>query len=243
MLKGDINVNVIISVVILFMAISPSGSGYSESIDWEVKYEGGVVPDKSPQVWSKLVSGANKVEITANKELHILDNSNAAYAYFIRYEKTLKTLTLETRVRTESNSDGLAVSLRISDTSNVAHIFFHQKKIELRSGFAAFPESQLDIDMRDYHVIRIVKEGENIAIYIDGQKRTDGKLGTTNSSPGIAFGSISWSGKGESYWDYIRYTAKGAFKPEERGSKKLSGKDKLSARWGQMKKEEGKVRL
>lgn len=233
------------SILVVALAASTLIFNHSSAVEWEVKYDGDVSPDKAPLPWTRAVFGGNKVNVTSKRELHIVDDSKSGYAYFYRPAKSLKTLTLETRVKTESNSDGLAVSLRVSDTSNVAHIFFQQKKIELRSGFAAFPESQFDIDMRDYHVVRVLKEGENIAIYIDGQIRLEGKLGTTSSSAArISFGSYSWSGEGESFWDYVRYTTKGSFSPEGIGKKKLSGKDKLSTRWGDMKRGDSwRVRL
>jgi hypothetical protein len=73
-----------------------------------------------------------------------------------------------------------------------------------------------EVDMTQYHILRMTRDGEEVTIYLDDEEVIAGPhVGAGERWIGFIFGAGCTLCKSEQYWDYLVFTTEGAFSPEE----------------------------
>jgi len=207
---------------------------------WEYVYDGTKLPDdpalgdKVWKVFNKGIKTSEVCEITPEGELHITDPSDKV-CFFYREHKDLSHTTLEARVKVLSQSGPpYTVCLEIEDGPDTTYLCLFPDHITLVGG----PTHM--VDMTEYRILRMVRDGKTVTVYVDDEKVIEGLVGgDTSSRHAITFGAGSTPGTGEHYWDYVVYTTKGAFSPEDlpnyQSSLPVESGGKLAICWGKLK--------
>jgi hypothetical protein len=207
---------------------------------WEYIYDGTKLPDdpalgdKVWRVFNRGIKTSEVCEITPEGELHINDPPGKV-CFFYREQKDLSHTTLEARVKVLSQSGPpYTVCLEIEDGADTTYLCLFPDHITLVGG----PTHM--VDMTEYHILRMVRDGKSMIVYVDDEKVIEGLVGGDSSSRrAITFGAGSTPGEGEHYWDYVVYTTKGAFSPEElpnyQSSLPVESEGKLATCWGRIK--------
>jgi len=214
---------------------------------WDFIYEGDKIPDDPAlgnKVWKVFKTNGIKTsdvsEITPEQELHITDPADKV-CFFMQEVKSAEKATVEARVKVLSQSGvGHAVLLAIEEPNVVAWLGLFPDRIELLK-FNARGLSH-NVDMTEYHILRIAKDGNDVTIYVDDKKVIEGQVGDTQNRTGIIFGAGSVAGTGEHYWDYVVFTTADALSPKELPSLQssttttVSPQGKLTTTWGEIKR-------
>jgi len=208
---------------------------------WEYIYDGTKLPDDpalGDKAWKVFITKGAKTsevcEITPEGELHITDPSDRV-CFFYREHKDLSHTTLEARVKVLSQSGApYTICLEIEDGADTTYLCLFPDHITLVGG------PSYEVDLTKYHTLRMVRKGKDVIVYVDGKKAIEGKVGgDTSSRHAITFGAGSTGGTGEHYWDYVAYTTKGAFSPDELPSPTApAGVERrtLPITWGEIKR-------
>ena len=213
--------------------------------NWDLVYEANVLPnDKSlgGDAWTAggKINFAKIVEDEGNKVVRITDPSPAGgdNCAFVRGPEIVKDVsigTLESRVKSLSNSDGHGAMMGIEDkVVNSAALFFYPDRVEVWGG------DSFKVDMTKYHVVRLTKKVKKVNVYVDGKhviecNTMDREFG--GWSPRILFGAGSSAGQGDSFRDYVAYTLSGAYSPNELPGPfaAVESACKLTTTWGSIK--------
>jgi hypothetical protein len=168
---------------------------------WTIAYEADKLPAKP---WTR-DSGSPRTEERLSKgTLTIADRGNVAGDYhYYRYpwgaDPAGKSV-VEARVKVVS---GLS---RVIITNGES-----QERLELQPDrIALWSRTKTSYAMdttKDFHVYRIVTEGKNIKVYVDGELRLDGPgayVRTAGNRNEICFGASDSTNVGEACWDYVR---------------------------------------
>jgi hypothetical protein len=203
---------------------------------WDFIYDGDKLPD--PNEWEIYktdgIDVSDVCEIAPDGSLHITDPSDKV-CFFLPAVDGVETGTIEARVKVLSQAGAsYTILFGIEDTAVDAWIDLFPDHIQLEGG-----ESH-DIDMTEYHTIRIAKDGGDFRVYVDDEEVMEGTLPSATDREGtIIFGSGSTGGTGEHFWDYVVYTAGGAFAPDELGNYPstlaVESVGKATTCWGMLK--------
>jgi len=177
---------------------------------WEYIYEGDILPDDTSlgdDAWQLM--GDNKfAEITDQGELHIGDIGEN-HCFFLY---NIQEATIEARVKVLSQSGtNFEVLVGMQDGSNSKWLDLFPDHILLNN-----TNSTYDVDMTEYHILRMVRDTEDIHIYVDDEKViSEPHVGAGETWIGFIFGAGATVSKSEQYWDYLVFTTEGGFSPEE----------------------------
>jgi len=184
---------------------------------WEYIYEGDILPDDTSlgdNAWQLM--GDNKfAEITDQGELHIDDvgENHCFFLYNVADAALMQQATIEVRVKvlSQSGSANFEVLVGIQDGSNSKWLDLFPDHILLNA-----TSSTYDVDMTEYHILRMVRDTEDIHIYVDDvEVISEPHVGAGESWIGFIFGAGCTACTSEQYWDYLVFTTEGAFSPEE----------------------------
>ena len=184
---------------------------------WEYIYEGDILPDDpslGDNAW-QLMGDNQFAEITDRGELHINDigQNHCFFLYNISDTDLMQQATIEARVKvlSQSGSANFEVLVGMQDGSNSKWLDLFPDHILLNN-----TQSTHDVDMTEYHILRMVRDGEDIRIYVDDEEViNEPHVGAGESWIGFIFGAGCTLCKSEQYWDYLVFTTEGGFSPEE----------------------------
>jgi sialidase-1 len=112
----------------------------------------------------------------------------------------------EARLKVVSSEGDAGVALWVSNGVNEEGIQFRTDGFDL--AFAGL-KHQMDTTA-DFHVYRVTIQGSDIKVYVDGELAVDGTGKFTAPAHAgrnaLSFGSASSTAKGESLWDYVRFS-------------------------------------
>jgi len=202
-----------VSITVVLVLTIEAGAA---DLTWEYIYEGDILPDDpllGDQVWQLM--GDNKfAEITDQGELHINDigENHCFFLYNIADADLMQEATIEARVKVLSQTGtNFEVLVGMQDGSNSKWLDLFPGHILLDSS-----NSTYDIDMTEYHILRMVRNIENIRIYVDEEEVISvSHTGAGESWIGFIFGAGATLSESEQFWDYIVFTTEGGFSPEE----------------------------
>ncbi|QDT32916.1 glycoside hydrolase family 10 protein [Thalassoglobus polymorphus] len=169
---------------------------------WTIKYDGS---EKPASIWRRDPGSERTIDTLVDGTLLIADRGTASgeYCYFRMpwgAEPASETVA-EFRVKTISGSSFVIVSNGVSGerlTLAPDHIsLFHNRKIRYEMDTTS-----------DFHTYRLVLNGEDLQVYVDGTLRLDGK-GQLKPRTGyrrneVAFGASNSTDVGEAYWDDVK---------------------------------------
>ena len=202
-----------VSIIVVMVLTIEAGAA---DLTWEYIYEGDILPDDpllGDKVWQLM--GDNKfAEITDQGELHINDigENHCFFLYNIAEADLMQEATIEARVKVLSQTGtNFEVLVGMQDGSNSKWLDLFPDHILLDSS-----NSTYDVDMTEYHILRMVRNIENIRIYVDEDEVISiSHVGAGESWIGFIFGAGATLSKSEQFWDYIVFTTEGGFSPEE----------------------------
>jgi hypothetical protein len=197
---------------------------------WEYIYEGDILPDDTSlgdNAWQLM--GDNKfAEITNQGELHIDDVgvNHCFFLYNIADAALMQQATIEARVKVLSQSGAnFEVLVGMQDGSNSKWLDLFPDHILLNN-----TNSTYDVDMTEYHILRMVRDTEDIHIYVDDEEViSEPHVGAGETWIGFIFGAGATVSTSEQYWDYLVFTTEGGFSPEELPSYASTRKPELAA--------------
>ena len=164
---------------------------------WDFIYECDKLPDDSAlgdEVWEVFktqgIATSDVCEITAKKELHITD-PNDKVCFFMQEVEDAEKATVEARVKVFSQSGvGYAVLLGIEDGARYTWLDLFPDHIQLEGS------DSHKVDMTEYHILRIARDGDDVTIYVDDEMVIEGQPGGTGDRKNIIFGAGSTAGTG-----------------------------------------------
>ncbi|MEA3227257.1 MAG: hypothetical protein U9Q07_15010, partial [Planctomycetota bacterium] len=184
---------------------------------WEYIYEGDILPDDTSlggNAW-QLMGDNRFADITDQGELHI-DDVGADHCFFL-YDVAdvdlMQQATIEVRVKvlSQSGSADFEVLVGMQDGSNSKWLDLFPDHILLNNTTSTY-----DVDMTEYHILRMVRDTDDIRIYVDDEEViSEPHVGAGESWIGFIFGAGCTACTSEQYWDYLVFTTEGAFSPEE----------------------------
>ncbi len=186
-------------------------------LTWEYIYEADILPDDTSlgdNAW-QLMGDNSFAEITDQGELHIDDvgASHCFFLYNVADVALMQQATIEARVKvlSQSGSANYEVLVGMQDGSNSKWLDLFPDHILLNS-----TSSTYDVDMTEYHILRMVRDTDDIRIYVDDEEViSEPHVGAGESWVGFIFGAGCTACKSEQYWDYLVFTTEGGFSPDE----------------------------
>lgn len=225
-------ISITFSLALLVILVWTHGAS---TASWEFVYEGDIIPDDpalGDNVWD--IYGTTEIcEITPNDELHFTDPSDKT-CHVMRPVENGEKGTVEARVKVLAQSGvSYTILMGIEDGAIYTWIDLYTDYIQLEGGAA------YDVDMSEYHTLRLTRDLNDVAVYVDDEEVIVGQPGGTGVRKDIIFGSGSTAGTGEHYWDYVVFTMEGAFSPDELpnypSTLAVESKGKITACWGMLK--------
>ena len=185
--------------------------------EWEYVYEGDILPDDASladKAW-QLMGDNQFAEVTSRGELHIDDvgQNHCFFLYNVTDSDLMQQATIEARVKvlSQSGSANFEVLVGMQDGSNSKWLDLFPDHILLDSGGSTY-----DVDMTEYHVLRMVRDSGNIRIYVDDEEvMNQDHTGAGESWIGFIFGAGCTACMSEQYWDYVVFTTEGGYSPDE----------------------------
>lgn len=209
--------------------------------EWEFIYEADVLPDDpslGDDVWQ--VMGSIKfAKITEQGELHIDDvgENHCFFLYNVQDAAVMEQATIEAQVKvlSQSGSAEFEVLVGMQDGSRSKWLDLFPDHIKLDSSNETY-----DVDMTEYHVVRMTRDGEEVTIYLDDAEVIScPHVGAGESWRGFIFGAGCTACKSEQYWNYLVFTTEGAFSPEELPSYAstlpVASRGKLAICWAEIR--------
>jgi len=212
----------------------------TSAVPWEYIYEGDKLPDDpalGDKAWGVFKTGGINVsdvcEVTPDGELHVDDPADKVCFFLYDIESGEKG-TVEARVKVLSQSGVTYTILMGIEGTTDAWLDLFPDRIQIEGG------PSHDIDMTEYHILRVTKDGNDVTIYVDDEEVMKGQAGAVSDRTNdIVFGAGSTAGTGEHYWDYVVFTTAGAFSPGELpnflSTLVVESKGKLATCWGTLK--------
>jgi hypothetical protein len=184
---------------------------------WEYVYEGDTLPDDTSlgaDAW-QLMGDNSFAEVTDQSELHIDDigQNHCFFLYNVADSALMQQATIEARVKvlSQSGSADFEVLVGMQDGSNSQWLDLFPDHILLNNTGTTY-----DVDMTEYHVLRMVRDTEDIRIYVDDvEVISEPYVGAGESWIGFIFGAGCTACTSEQYWDYLAFTTQGGFSPDE----------------------------
>ncbi len=210
-------------------------------LEWEFIYEGDILPNDpalGDDVWK--VEGSIKfAEVTDQGELHIDDigQVHCFFLYNVADAAVMEQATIEAKVKvlSQSGSADFEVLMGMQDGARSKWLDLFPDHIKLDNS-----ANTHDVDMTDYHILRMTRDAEEVTIYVDDEEVIRGPhVGGGESWKGFIFGAGCTKCMSEQYWDYLVFTTEGAFTPEELPSYastlSVTDKGKLATSWAAVK--------
>ena len=184
---------------------------------WEYIYEGDTLPDDislGDDAW-QLMGDNQFAEVTDQGELRINDvgQNHCFFLYNIEDAALMEEATIEARVKvlSQSGSANFEVLFGMQDGSNSKWLDLFPDHILLDSSTVTY-----DVDMTEYHILRMVRNGAQIRIYVDDEEViSEAHVGAGEGWIGFIFGAGCTSCTSEQFWDYLAFTTEGGFSPQE----------------------------
>lgn len=180
---------------------------------WNVQYEASAFPEDSIPAWTKYLYNDPVITITdgvLKLDFPIL-NDGVWYEILDGDLSDSVGYTVESRMKVDMDLDTGHVFLDIFDGVSGASLKIYNDKVTLLYGGFGDDIEEYEIDATEYHVYRITVKDSKATLYIDGVSKIIMENPGENEYQAVAFG-IS-TGAGDSYWDYVYYSALGAFAP------------------------------
>ncbi len=176
---------------------------------WDYVYEGDKLPDAEGWDVFKAEMINDVCELTPDGELHITDPDDKVCFFMWALDNPFQ-VTYEARLKVLSQSGaGYTVDFALEDGALMTSVYLYPDHIEA-AGISH------DVDMTEYRTLRLTRDGDNIAVYVDDEKVIEGAPGGDSADrTGVSFGAGSTGGAAEHYWDYVAITTAGAFSPAE----------------------------
>jgi hypothetical protein len=182
------------------LALAPRPAAADDG--WSFEYRGDRKPGKP---WRRDAGSSRTEERLADGKLLIADRGTESGDYlYYRYPwgaDPVGQTVVEARVKVVSGSSYVIV------TNGVAHerVGLWPDRIELWDN----KRVQYKMNTTDqFHLYRIVCKGRDLAVFVDGQLRLDGKglFGPERVAPHneLAFGAANSGMVGEAYWEFVR---------------------------------------
>jgi len=184
---------------------------------WEYIYEGDILPDDASlgnDAW-QLMGDNLFAEITDQGELHIGDIGvdHCFFLYNITDPALMQEATIEARVKvlSQSGAASFEVFFGMQDGSNSKWLDLFPDHILLDNS-----NYRYDVDMTEYHVLRMARNAGDIHIYVDDEQvLSESHVGAGETWIGFIFGAGCTLCRSEQYWDYLVFTTEGGFSPDE----------------------------
>jgi len=204
---------------------------------WELIYTCDKFPDDpalGDDIWTVFrtdgIESSDIGELNPAGEFHLTDPDNMV-TFYMRPHDDLSNTTMEARVKVISQ-DGVWYTcfMEIMDGANTIAMGLFPDHITVSGIGDHF------LDMTEYHVLRIAKTDGDAIIYVDDEQVLEGHTDYSDDRHSPSFGAGSTGGAAEHYWDYVAYTTKGAFSPEELSNLlAVESEGKVATCWGTLK--------
>lgn len=180
------------------------------SWSWDYFYDGSVLPnDPSLGVNMWDLGGDLSMCITDGSALHIADDSTARGVSFSRSAASAgEPLTVEARIRVTSGNSTL---LYIGTPSYTPSLELYSDHLVAHLNYTTMTYTT---DLSSFRTIRVATTAQSgyytSYVWLDGTLVMQGAAKPGGNYEDIIFGS-PWGGMGDSYWDYVAYSA--SFEP------------------------------
>lgn len=204
---------------------------------WDFIYECNDIPGV-PVFADWILAGTSDIcEITPDGELHMTDPADKT-CHIMPPVDDVEQSTMEVRVKALSQTgSSYTILFGIEDVIADAWVCILPDHIEIYNGVSSH-----FLDMTEYHILRMTKDGDQVTVYVDDDEVMQGQATSVdaNRQDNIIFGSGSTGGEGEHYWDYVVYTGQGAFSPAELpnyyiSTQAVDSEGKIAGYWGTIK--------
>ncbi|MBT7299622.1 MAG: hypothetical protein HN849_08920, partial [Victivallales bacterium] len=191
---------------------------------WTVSYQGTKRLRGAAQwPWRRLSGGAKYIEEVRDGTLHFADDGtepddspSLVYPWQLSPEEES---TVEVRVKVVSSDDPLAACLRLANGTAVEYLTLMPDRIGLKFAGLSSPFDTTGA----FHTYRVVFQGQDIRVYVDGVLKLDGAGRYTTSAKdrthwlsfwyglddwnacSLMFGSASGPGTGAARWEFVRF--------------------------------------
>lgn len=189
----------VVSALLLSLLVLPTCA-----FAWDCFYDGSVLPT-DPSLgtakWEVFSGNDSSMCSSDGNLLHVVDASSDASAYFSRFAAPSSApVTAEAKVRVASGSAGL--SIRTSTYATHVSLFVDHIDVTFFPGTAV----TYSADMSGFRTLRVATSAQGHSyVWLDGELLCQG-LTSSGLQGGLMFGSISYAGLSESYWDYVAYS-------------------------------------
>jgi len=214
------------------------------AVNWIV-YEADVLPNApklGDNVW-EVTEGSEENMKIEDGALHAnTTKDNGAPFGMKRYPANLSKATIEARLKVVQvvGETGWAAYFGLHDPKSVAYVLCEDKQLQVyAAGCAGWRPCPQEVDMTEYRIVRLTKEGEDFKVYLDNEKKPlwegKGEAGETEK-PTISLGDGTGTAGADSYWDYVAYTTDGAFPPDTPVVFAVAAEGKLTTTWAAIKR-------
>lgn len=239
--RGKLGITMRAVVLIAFLICAST----TMAVKWVV-YEADVLPNDpklGDNVW-EVIEGSEENMKIEDGALHAnTTKDNGAPFRMTRYPANLSKGTIEARVKVlqvVGEPTGWAAYFGLHDPKTVAYALCEDKQLQVyAAGCAGWQPCPQDVDMTEYHIVRLTKDGEDFKVYLDdGEKpiwEGKGEAGEVEK-PTISLGDGTGTAGADSYWDYVAYTTDGAFPPDVPVMFAVELEGKLTTTWAAIKR-------
>ncbi len=239
-IRGKLGIVIgVIAFIMFFISASTT-----IAVKWIV-YEANVPPDDTKlgdNVW-EITEGSEENMKIENGVLHAdTTKDNGAPFRMVRYPANLSKATIEARLKVVqvAGQTGWAAYFGLHDPKTVAYVLCEDTQLQVyAAGCGGWQPCPQEVDMTEYHVVRLTKDGDDFKVYFDGEKKPlwegQGEAGETDK-PTVTLGDGTGTAGADSYWDYVAYTTDGAFLPDVSVVFAVESKGKLTTTWAAIKR-------
>jgi len=214
------------------------------AMKWVV-YEADVLPNDSKlgdNVWEVAEDSEENMKIEDGVLHANTTKDNGAPFRMARYPANLSKATIEVKLKVVQvvGETGWAAYFGLHDPKSVAYVLCEDKQLQVyAAGCGGWRPCPQDIDMTEYHIVRLTKDGEDFKVYLDDEKKPlwegKGEAGEVEE-PTVTLGDGTGTAGAESYWDYVAYTTDGAFPPDVPVVFAVASGGKLTTTWAAIKR-------
>jgi len=220
-------------------------SSTTMAVKWVV-YDADVLPD-APQlgdnVWEVAEGSEDNMKIEAGALHANTTGDNGAPFSAKHYPAELSKATIEVRlkvVKVVGGPTGWAAYFGLHDPKSVAYVLCEDIQLQFyATGCGGWRPCPQDVDMTEYHIVRLTKNGGDFKVYLDNEKEPlwegEGEAGEVEE-PQVSFGDGTGTAGADSYWDYVAYTTEGAFTPDVPVVLAVESGGKLATTWAAIKR-------
>jgi len=214
------------------------------AVKWIV-YEADVLPNApklGDNVWEVMEGSEENMKIEDGVLHTNTTKDNDAPFRMTQYPANLSKATIEARLKVVQvvGETGWAAYFGFHAPKTVAYVLCEDIQLQVYAaecgGWRPCPQ---DVDMTEYHVVRLTKDGEDFKVYLDNEKEPlwegKGEAGEVEK-PTISLGDGTGTAGADSYWDYVAYTTDEAFPPDVPVVFAVEPEGKLTTTWAAIKR-------